>query len=72
MTKKQFEELLRIMERINESLAALRVPNTVYVPSPYPYVPPVLPIPFLPYITTCGKGTADGVKGDFQVLNNAT
>jgi len=46
MTKKQFEELLKALRGIETALLALRVPNTVYIPSPY--VTPNPPQPFVP------------------------
>ena len=40
MTKKQFAELIKALKGIEAALLALRVPNTVYITQPNPYVPP--------------------------------
>ncbi len=69
MTKKQFEEFLKALKGIEAALLLLRVPNTVYIPSPYiaPNPPqPVVPSPYLSTLgdpkplwgtTTCGGST---------------
>lgn len=74
MTKKQFDELLKVLKGIEAALLLLRVPNTVYVPQPaYTPVYPSNPntTPYLPPITTptiiCGTGHAEGFKEPVQV-----
>jgi hypothetical protein len=67
MTKKQFDELLKVLKGIEAALLLLRVPNTVYVPSQPTYSrptysrPPCCP-PITTPIITCNTGQNSEVK----------
>ena len=69
MTKKQEDELVKVLKEVKDVLLRLQ-PQVIYVyppvaPAP-PYVPPFY-TPNLPIITCGGVNTAEGYKGDMQV-----
>ncbi len=60
MTKKQFDELLKVLKGIEAALLLLRVPNTVYT-YPQPTYSPYYPPNTTPTVT-CGTGQNSEVK----------